>query len=365
MRLAGKILSIGVLAAVVLFAQAPSEGAPISPGNLVIVRAGDGAAALSLNATAAFLDEYTTAGGLVQSIPVSGLGASALTLSGLATTEGILGRSQDGNSLVFAGYRKDVGGTNPSADSGAVTNRVVGMVGMSGLVTTTTAITDPTGSARSATTTDGSIFYYGTSTGVRYIASPSDTTSTVIDTRNSRQAVVTGNTLFASNGSTAVTAKVQSYGTLPTVATVPTPVVTLTTADAVNGIFFCDLNAGVAGDDTLYLMSTVENLLRKYTFDGVSWTSNGSIAGGGASNLTGFVSGSSVSLFLTSGSGLFPFTDASGVGGALSGALGASIASPGTNTAFRGISAFIPEPSALGIVAIALAGFLPRRRHSR
>ena len=45
-------------------------GAPFTPGNLVVYRVGDGAAVLASSGTAVFLDEYTTAGVLVQSIPV-------------------------------------------------------------------------------------------------------------------------------------------------------------------------------------------------------------------------------------------------------------------------------------------------------
>jgi hypothetical protein len=348
----------------VLLAAWQSVAAPITVGNLVVARVGDGSAALSTAATAVFLEEFTPTGTLVQTIPLSSAGAAALTFSGNATTEGILGRSQDGNSIVFLGYRKDAGGTNPSADLGTLTPRVVATVGLSGVVdTTTTALMDAvSGSARSAISVDGSTYYIGTSTGVRWAASPAATTTTLIDNRNSRQVLLSGNTLFASNGSTGTTQKVQSYGTLPTVATVPTAVVNLTTADAVNGFLMLDLNPGVAGDDTIYLCSTVENLLRKYTFDGTSWLSNGSISAGGTADLTGFVDGlGNVNLFLTSGAGLFPYTDTSGIGGMLSGSLGSSIAAPGINTAFRGIAMFIPEPSALGVLGLCLVGLLRRR----
>src|SRR6478672_11294975 len=72
----------------------------ITPGNLVIYRVGDGSATLAGTATAVFLDEYTTAGTLVQSIPVSSTGASALTATGNSTTEGIISPSLDGTALL-------------------------------------------------------------------------------------------------------------------------------------------------------------------------------------------------------------------------------------------------------------------------
>jgi len=326
------------------------HAAPIAAGDLVIFRAGDGAAALSGASAAGFLDEYTTAGTLVQSIPIASTGTSALTVTGNSTTEGIISTSQNGSLLAFAGYRADAG----TASGFTANNKVLATVGLNGVVNTTTAVTDAgTNATRSATTIDGSTFYYATAAAVRYVASPSGaSTSASIDARNSRQVNLAGNVLYASNGSTAITGKVQSYGTLPTGTTAPTPVVTLATADAVNGFFLADVNPAVTGADTLYALSTVEGLLRKYTFDGTAWTAAGSISSG-ALDLTGVVSGTNVNLYLTSGSGLFAFTDASGIGGTLTGTIGAAIATPATNTAFRGIGTLaIPEPASIGALAM-------------
>jgi hypothetical protein len=337
------------------------DAAPITPGNLVIFRAGTGAAALGGAATSAFLDEYTPGGSLVQSITIPDTGASALTVTGNATTEGIISRSQDTSLLVFSGYRANAAATGQTA-----TNKVIGTLDSSGLVSTLTEVSDAgTVTARSATTVNGLNYYLSTSANVRFVPVPGGVgTSTSIDARNSRQVNLADNILYASNGSTAITAKVQHYGTLPVGTTAPTPVVTLALADAVNGFFLADLNPGVAGSDTVYALSTVENLLRKYTFDGVSWAANGSIPASSTQNLSGVVSGSSVTLYLTSGTGLFAYTDSSGVGGALSGTLGAAVATAGTNTAFRGIGVFIPEPGAVGLVLTGAVLALRRRQRT-
>src|SRR5262245_50006387 len=73
----------------------PASAASFAPGNLVVLRIGAGGGALSSAATPVFLDEYTPAGGLVQSIPlptaVSGSNR-ILTNSGSATSEGALNR---------------------------------------------------------------------------------------------------------------------------------------------------------------------------------------------------------------------------------------------------------------------------------
>src|SRR4051812_14807257 len=101
-------LFAGAFAVLSIFSSS-TNAAPITPGDLVIYRVGDGAIALSTSATAVFLDEYTTSGSLVQSIPL-GNGVSAV---GNASTEGIISRSQDQSTLVFTAYAKAPGGTSP------------------------------------------------------------------------------------------------------------------------------------------------------------------------------------------------------------------------------------------------------------
>src|SRR6185295_20015486 len=70
-----------------------AQGAALTPGNVVVVRVGDGAAALAGTGTAVFLEEYTTAGSLVQTIaiPTTTSGANRrLVMTGTTTSEGIL-----------------------------------------------------------------------------------------------------------------------------------------------------------------------------------------------------------------------------------------------------------------------------------
>jgi len=340
------------------------EAAAVSAGNLVIYRVGTGAAALGTTATAVFLDEYTPTGALVQSIPVPTTGATAMTAVGNATTEGTMSVSGDGSRLVFGGYRKDAGATNPSSDTASVTNRVVGLLGLDGSVDTSTAITDSTGSLRSATAASAtSSIYLGTSAGVRYVAGPgAAVTSTVIDTRNSRQVVQSGGILFAGNGSTTITAKVQSYGAGPTAATVATPVITLATTDVINSFWFADLSATVAGDDTMYAANQATGSVMKFTSDGSAWTASGSFTASAVANVTGILGEGGVDLYVTNAGTLFKFSDTTGFGGVISGAA-TSIATAASSTAFRGLAAFpVPEPTVavLGLMA-SLAGLRRRR----
>ena len=65
-----------MIPAAIGLAALPARAAGFTPGNLVVVRVGAGATALSNAATQVFLDEYSPTGGLVQSVPLPG-GASA------------------------------------------------------------------------------------------------------------------------------------------------------------------------------------------------------------------------------------------------------------------------------------------------
>jgi hypothetical protein len=358
---------LATVAFLVTFALVPltSHAAPITSGDLVIYRVGDGTAALGTAATAVFLDEYSPLGTLVQSIPLPTSGVTALTATGNSTTEGVISVSQNGTpqaTLVFTGYRADVGTATPSSATPATVNRVIGTIGLGGLANTTVALTDPTGAIRSAASTDGSsLFYIGTAAAVRYVGTPGPAaTSVSIDARNSRQVLMSGNKLFASNGSTSITGKVQDYGNLPTTTTAANPDVVLATADAVNGFALFDLDAGVAGDDTLYALSTVEGLLRKYSLVGGVWTANGSIATG-AQDLTGYAAGSSVNLFLTSGTTLSSEIDNSGYNTSITGTI-TTLATASANEGFRGIAVLIPEPSSFCLAIVGTASLLAIRR---
>ncbi|MEP6667269.1 MAG: hypothetical protein ABJA81_12550, partial [Nocardioidaceae bacterium] len=127
----------------------------------VVYRVGNGVASLNGNAATVFLDEFTTAGTLVQSLPmptsVSGSNRR-LTASGNATSEGFLTRSDNGQFLLVPGYDSTPGtGSIASADWSA-TNRVIGRVDAAGNVDTSTALADSglVAGPRSAASTNGS-----------------------------------------------------------------------------------------------------------------------------------------------------------------------------------------------------------------
>ena len=184
----------------------------VVPGNLVVLQVGG---TTLNNAAAVALKEYTTATGQatpVQTITIASTGASALTLTGNSTTQGILNLSANNQLITFGGYRKDAGGTNPQSDASATTNRVIGVLNLAtGTVNTAQALTDgfSADSFRSVVTNNGTSFYAagaGNSAtgGIRYVASTSATTSTPINNGatgnpNTRQVQIVNGTLFVAS----------------------------------------------------------------------------------------------------------------------------------------------------------------------
>jgi hypothetical protein len=143
--------------------------APFTPGDLVLVRVGTGDAALTGNATATFLDEYTSAGMPTgNSIALSAAMANALSLSGTGGGEGYLIRSADGHSLTLGGYNVAPG--NPTFNSSNPVNRIIAVVFPDGTMDTSTQFpqTDA-GAIRSVASVDGSGFWVATDKFVRFV----------------------------------------------------------------------------------------------------------------------------------------------------------------------------------------------------
>src|SRR5215475_6334463 len=94
-------------ASILLHSATQVSAAAFLPGDLAVVRLGDGTGTLGNSATAAWLDEYTTSGALVQSIalPTAAAGANnALTFTGNSAAEGQIRLSADGQYLTVMGY---------------------------------------------------------------------------------------------------------------------------------------------------------------------------------------------------------------------------------------------------------------------
>lgn len=183
---------------------------PFGQGNLAVAVIGDGSAGLNNAATALFVNEFTTAGGLVQSIPmptsVNG-NNRRLTGSGTATSEGALTRSVDKRFLTLCGYDADPGTAGIAGTAVALANRVIGLVAADGTVDTTTALNDSYDKAniRSATSTDGSKFWTtgnlpNSTAGIRF-TTYGNNTSVQLYGLNSRVANIFSDQLYVSSAS--------------------------------------------------------------------------------------------------------------------------------------------------------------------
>ena len=335
------------------FLAAAVQAAPFTPGNLVVYRVGDGVAALANTGTAVFLDEYTTAGVLVQTIAMptvpSGLQRS-LVCSGTATSEGFLTRSTDGQYLVLPGYDAAVGTPSLTGSTSAAFPRVIGRVDANGTIDTSTALTDAIsgGNPRGAASTNGSdLWISGTSAGggVRYAIFGATTSTSLVTTPTNLRAIgIFGGQLYVSANTGAFHLTTVGAGTPTTSGQTLTNLPGFPVTGSQYGFLFADLDAGVAGLDTLYVNDDTANFINKYSLVGGTWTANGTIALTGARGLTGTVTGSNVTLYVTaattSTSTLRTVTDTSGYNATITGAL-ATLATSATNTLMRGV-AFVP-----------------------
>ncbi len=225
--------------------------AAFTPGDIVVYRVGPGTgtggALVAAAAQAAFLDEYSPTGTLVQSIalPTATSGSNlALTASGtLAGTtilgDGSLTNSTDGRYLFAVGYDSPVG---TAGVVGQATPRVVGIVGANGVVNTTTGI-GITGSANTtsgfyenniddATSPDGVAIFAGgfdSSGSIRETLAGTNGPATAINTgatgtvngfsfskSNARDVSVANNQLYGVNGTTNIDGPFTTGTGLPT-----------------------------------------------------------------------------------------------------------------------------------------------------
>ena len=352
-----KLWLITCLAALLFLSPVRLMAGPFGPGNFVVVRVGDGSGALTTAATAVFLDEYTPAGVLVQTIdlPTSVSGNNRiLTASGNATSEMNLTRSVDGRYLVLTGYSAAPGTPSVSATASVDVSRVIGRIAADGTYDTSTSTADAfsTSNIRAAVTTDGQAFYaVGGNSGVRYVplGSVSNTQLNAAPT-NIRFVNIAGGNLYISSASNPYIGLSQVGTGLPTTMSQSVTVLPGFPATAAGSspyaFYFADLSSSVAGVDVVYVVDDRTNAsggIQKWSLVSGAWVLNGTITGSPAPALRGLngmtSSGGVVSLVATGSSGLYFISDNAGYNAAPSvSALSAPIASAAANTAFRGVS---------------------------
>jgi hypothetical protein len=259
--------------------------------------------------------------------------------------------------MTFAGYDVDpaTSTTNVATTAPATSNRVIGRVDSAGVLDTSMAIsaTTATGNARAAVTTDGTLFYFSSSSGgIHLVDTANPTGAQVLSTpANVRWLGISENKLFAdSNSGTSIgwwQVPPATGGGLPVPPAVTTAPTIIAAAPAPYGFVLLDLDSTVAGVDTLYIGNDNSTAgIQKWKYNGTAWAvvatflppaPTGSTATAvGVRGLTAVVNGTTVTLYGTTNETtsirLFSMVDDGSATPAFS-----FLATADANTAFRGV----------------------------
>lgn len=341
-----------------------AEPGPFGAGNLVVYRVGDGSSALTGAATAAFLDEYSTSGTKVQSVPlpVASDGAQhRVTASGTSASEGALSLSSDGKYLLATGYDAAPGTTGTNGASLTATApssvaRVVARIDGNASIDATTALTDALAPKiiRTAAAASGATYVVAGSGGAITAVANGATTGTAVDSTgtgpfasegpNVYDLGISGGQLYASGANGVLVSRIGSG--VPSGAAAATTLAGLPSYALASSFALLDLSSSVAGPDTLYFVdqSDRQGAVEKYSYNGATWVAKGSAAIDRASGLAVSQSGGTAHLYISSPSKLYALDDASAATSTLTGAA-SQIATAAVNEAFRGI-AFAPTAPA-------------------
>ena len=392
------------VAALCSWASVVCDAAPVSPGNVVVFRAGSGSNALGNTGNNVFLDEYTTAGSLVQSIAINSTGTGTkLVVAGNSTAEGGLTISPDGQWIGFAGYNSGTGA--PSSLSSSSVPRVAGLLNTTtGSYSLTVMGTWFSGnSPRSAVSTDGNKIFasgggnglvYGTADGSATFQSISGTLATNLRWLGAYGTSASGTSLFVS-AATVTWPTVGVYGGNPLVTATATsltaqpdiPLQGGTPTTSRYGFVYLDTNPSIPGLDTMYVADDglTDGGITKYLLAASgTWNKSGQLIRTGTDNFRGLTAGfdgTNVTLFGTwkssnSSAGgvsqLFSYIDANAASSTLTGSYTqlTILATSGANQVFRGAVMVVPEPSAIALLgagacgAVALSRGRNRRRTS-
>jgi len=387
-RVAAAASMVGVL--LVSSSRPASAGSfTFTPGDLVIERVGSGTGTLVNSGNPIFLDEYTTAGVLVGTLPlpttsVAG-GNQQIIESGTAAYDGEMTLSGDGNFLVVPGYDTATGGgTSLTGTTAAAVPRVVATVDMNGNIDSTTAAANfaTVQNFRSATATTGgggaTFFLSGNAItpaagAAGGLARATDGATATTEITNfagatgggSGEVIDDGGTLYVVSRTSHTGFTIGTLSPLPTGAATVTPLPGFpagagTPLPSPDSIFLAKLNpAGAANPDTIYVTDDSLGQVQKWTVNESTgtWSETGDMTAPGGDTflkgLTGSVNGATVSLYATAnGTGatvadLYTGTDNTGFGGTASGTLAtpAGFVALGANETFRGL-VYLPVPSA-------------------
>ena len=332
-----------------------------APTEFSVLRIGTGTGTLTNNGTAGFVERRkVTDGSLVSTVTlptaVSGTN-NQIVFSGVASVEGQLNRSFDGKTLLVAGTAANVGATDVS--STALT-RVVAVISATGTVNTARTFALGTSAPRGVTSTNGNAVWVTSDAGVSYmeVDKPAVTPVKVVDNNLRAAGLYPYNNVtqllassFASSGTDLRGINLIGAGTPTTVLTNgATRLSGFTGTNSPASYDFVAFDRDNNGTvDQMYVADerATGGGVQRWKLTGTTWSLDGTVALGatpGARCVTGFVSGTTVTLLATTtesnATRIMKLTDN---GGAVTAITQATLYTGPANTIHRGI-ALAPLP---------------------
>ncbi len=326
---------------------------PFTAGNLAVNRIGNGMETLNANGDTIFIDEYSTAGTLAQSIKLPDSTSGAFIGSGSSGSEGALMRSPDGKLLCLAGYNTAYGGsTSVSGAMASAVPRAVGTLDVNGnFAIGATTTTQYGGNNFRGGATDGNNNFWGAGAGSgTYYLGTGTAVAVQTATMNTRVVnIVNGNLYLATGSATGNSgAGIYSFSGLPVATATPTAVILTGTGSSPYGfaINAAGTIAYVADDGT----GTSENLahagIERWDYSGGTWSLTYTLGTGAAGiygrGVTVDFSGANPVIYATTtestANRLIKITDTG------SGSTATTLATAPATTFFRGVT-FTPKSS--------------------
>ncbi len=373
------LLTLATIASLIFTANAQ-----FSAGNLAVLRLGNGTETLANTGNSVFIDQFTPFGSYVNSVAILNSGASALVMSGTATSEGSLTRSTDGRYLTFAGYNTAAGipyASSLPATAASLVPRAVGQVNDAGsysLALTTTAAWGGTattaGNPRSVIS-DGANNYWGVGTssssstrGTLYYGTASSA-AWIEGTKSPRVINIFGGNIYYSVSSTTVGASgIWGFPGQPTSG--PLVATKLIDTGVSSGNYDFALNPAMTLAYVADDRATAAGGIQRWDWSGSSssWSLTYTLGTGaaniGARGLAVDFSGADPVIYATTAEGtanrLISITD---IGGS---STATTLATAPANEIFRGLDFTpIPEPATTALLGIGLLLFCNRSRRLR